>query len=335
MAEQSESGSSVQDIFQNMLVPQNINVVEMSPSSYKVVLEPFERGFGYTIGAALRRILLSSMPGAAVVEAQIDGVVHEYSTLEGVKEDVVDILLNLKELAFQLHGKSEAMLVLKKDKVGPVLASDIELTDGIEIVDPDHVICHLTQDKPLNMVLKVESGYGYVPAMVRRGMASSGKPVGALFLDASFSPVVKVVYQVENARVENRTDLDKLILTVETNGTLLPDELIRRAATILQHQLSVFAELRLVDPSEGKHEEDSIDPILLRPVDDLELTVRAANCLKAEQIYYIGDLVQRTENDLLKTPNLGKKSMTEIKSVLLSRGLNMGMQIENWPPTDK
>jgi len=337
MTEQSEtgSGSSVQDVFTNMLVPEKINVETVSPTCYKITLEPLERGFGYTIGAALRRILLSSMPGAAIVEAQIDGVVHEYSTLEGVKEDVVDVLLNLKDLSFCFHGKGEVVLTLKKDVAGPVLASDIQLTEDVEIVNPDHVICHLTQDKPLSMVLKVESGYGYVPASARKSERVGGKPVGTLYLDASFSPVLKVFYQVENARVENRTDLDRLILTVETNGTLPPDDVIRRAATILQHQLSAFVELRKEDPSEGKQEDDTIDPILLRPVDDLELTVRAANCLKAEQIYYIGDLVQRTENDLLKTPNLGKKSMTEIKMVLQSRDLNLGMHIENWPPTDK
>lgn len=335
MADQAETSVNVQDIFQNMLIPDKIFVETVSATIYKIVLEPFERGFGDTIGNALRRILLSSMPGAAVTEVQIDGVVHEYSTLEGVKEDVVDILMNIKELCFSLKGHSEITLTLKRDKAGPVLGSDIELAEGVELVNPNHVLCHLTQDKPLNMTFKLVSGYGYVPASARKNTKSSGKPVGVMHLDASFSPVVRAVFQVENARVENRTNLDKLILTVETNGTLSPDEIIRRAATILQYQLSAFVELRKDDPSEKKQEDDEVDPILLRPVDDLELTVRAANCLKAEQIYYIGDLVQRTESDLLKTPNLGKKSMTEIKAILQERGLNLGMQIDNWPPTDK
>ncbi len=336
MSSQEESSTvNVQDIFQNMLVPTKINVTEISEHCFKIVLEPFERGYGHTIGAALRRILLASMPGVAIVEAQINGIVHEYSTMEGVSEDVVDILLNLKGLAFRLLGKKEVMLSLNKDKAGPVTGEDIELSEGVELVNPEHVICHLTSDRPLEMVLKLATGYGYVPASVRRGDNKSGKPVGSLHLDASFSPVVKVFYQVENARVENRTNLDKLILTVETDGTLMPDEIIRRAATILQHQLSAFVELRKENLSAEENEGPSFDPMLLRPVDDLELTVRAANCLKAEHIYYIGDLVQRTEGDLLKTPNLGRKSMTEIKTVLQSHGLNLGMQVDDWPPVEK
>ena len=275
------------------------------------------------------------MPGVSVVEVQIKGVVHEYSALEAVSEDVVDILMNLKGLSFRLDGKNEVLLTLKKDKAGPITGADIDLSEGVELINPGHVICHLTEDKPFEMVLKLETGYGYVPSSARKADKKSGKPVGSLHLDASFSPVLKVFYQVENARVENRTDLDKLILSVQTNGTLLPDEIIRRAATILQYQLSVFVELRKEDLVSKKDEGPAFDPMLLRPVDDLELTVRAANCLKAEHIYYIGDLVQRTESDLLKTPNLGRKSMTEIKTVLQSHGLNLGMQVNDWPPTDK
>jgi DNA-directed RNA polymerase subunit alpha len=297
-----------------------------------VTLEPLERGFGHTLGNALRRILLSSMPGCAVTEVEIDGVLHEYSAIEGVQEDVIEILLNLKGVSILMHGKDEAVLSLSKSGVGPVTAGDIQVDHDIEITNPDHVIANLNEAGALNMKLTIARGRGYVLADARQSDDEETRSIGRLQLDASFSPVHRVAYVVESARVEQRTDLDKLVLDLETNGTIDPEEAIRRAATILQQQLSVFVDLESEKEAEPVEEEDEVDPILLRPVDDLELTVRSANCLKAENIYYIGDLVQRTEVELLKTPNLGKKSLTEIKDVLASRGLSLGLRLDNWPP---
>ncbi len=317
----------------NFLTPQVIQVEELDKYRSKVVLEPLERGFGHTLGNALRRILLSSMPGCAIEEVEIDGVVHEYSTIEGVQEDVIEIILNLKSLAIDLNAHDEVVLSLSKSGKGPVTAADITLDHDVQIVDPDHLICTLNENGSINMRIKVGTGRGYVPADSRISDEDDTRSVGKLMLDASYSPVNRVTYTVENARVEQRTDLDKLILELETNGTLDPEEAIRQAATILQHQLSVFVDLQSDAVKEPEEQEDKIDPILLRPVDDLELTVRSANCLKAENIYYIGDLIQRTEVELLKTPNLGKKSLTEIKDVLASRGLSLGLRLENWPPS--
>lgn len=324
----------MQDIYKTFLTPNAIQVQNISPTHHKIVLEPFERGFGHTLGNALRRILLSSMPGAAVVEVQMDHVLHEYSTLQGVREDVVDILLNLKGLAIRLDNLSEVTLTLHKKGQGPVTAADITLENGVEIVNPHHVIAHLTQEGEINMKLKVMLGRGYQPAATRELIYQNTRPIGVLVVDASFSPVKRVAYQVENARVENRTDMDKLIIDLETDGTLDPEESIRYAAAILQQQLSVFVDLQHEIATRPRQHKSQVDPLLLRPVDDLELTVRAANCLKAENIYYIGDLVQRSEHDLLKTPNLGKKSLLEIKSVLAQRGLSLGMLIEPWPPAE-
>ncbi len=324
----------MQDIYSSFLTPRNIHVQTLSPTHSRITLEPFERGFGHTLGNALRRILLSSMPGAAIFEVQIDSVLHEYSTIEGVREDVVDVLLNLKGIAIKLHGRHEVTLTLHKKGAGPVLASDIKPEHDVEIVNPDHVIAHLTKDGELKMTMKVRIGRGYVPVATLATEEDEARTIGHLQLDASFSPVRRVAYQVENTRVEKRTDLDKLIIDLETNGTLDPEEAIRRSATILQHQLGAFVELRHEEHKESSEPVDNVDPLLLRPVDDLELTVRAANCLKAENIYYIGDLVVRSENDLLKTPNLGKKSLMEIKNVLASRGLSLGMKLENWPPAN-
>lgn len=323
----------MQDIYKSFLTPKNIQVQVVTPNHFRITLEPLERGFGHTLGNALRRILLSSMPGAAIVEATIDGILHEYSSIEGVREDVVDILLNLKGVAIRLEGRDQATLTLNKKGAGPVTAADIQADHGVEIVNPEHVLAHLTKDGEINMTLKIALGRGYEPASTRAA-AEESRSVGSLLLDASFSPVKRVTYQVENARVEKRTDLDKLIIDLETNGTLNPEEAIRRSATILQHQLAAFVELQHEERRESSSKEERIDPLLLRPVDDLELTVRAANCLKAENIYYIGDLVQRSETDLLKTPNLGKKSLTEIKGVLAQRGLSLGMVIDQWPPAD-
>ncbi|MFV1872774.1 MAG: DNA-directed RNA polymerase subunit alpha [Oleiphilus sp.] len=314
------------------LNPRNIEVQGLSATHAKVILEPLERGFGHTLGSALRRILLSSMPGCAVVETEIDGVLHEYSAIEGVQEDVIEILLNLKGLAITMHSRDEASLKLSKKGPGPVLASDIQLDHDVEIMNPDHIICNLSDNGEINMTLKIARGRGYEPADQRRSNDDETRAIGRLQLDASYSPVSRVAYSVENARVEQRTDLDKLVIDLETNGTIDPEDSIRRAATILQQQLSVFVDFDNEKEPVQEEEEEEVDPILLRPVDDLELTVRSANCLKAENIYYIGDLIQRTEVELLKTPNLGKKSLTEIKDVLASRGLSLGMRLENWPP---
>ncbi len=315
-----------------LLTPRNIDVTEYSPNHAKVVLEPLERGFGHTLGNALRRILLSSMTGSAIVEVEIDGVLHEYSSIEGVQEDVIEILLNLKDVAIILHGKQETTLTLSKKGPGAVTAGDIQVDNNAEIKNPDHVIAHINGDTELNMRLLVVHGRGYQPADQGGSDEEETRSIGRLKLDATFSPVRRVSYNVESARVEQRTDLDKLVLDLETNGTIDPEESIRRAATILQQQLAVFVDLESEAQAEPEEKEDEIDPILLSLVDDLELTVRSANCLKAESIYYIGDLIQRTEVELLKTPNLGKKSLTEIKDVLASRGLSLGMRLENWPP---
>lgn len=314
-----------------LLTPKNIDVVSYDGNHAKVILEPFERGFGHTLGNALRRILLSSMSGAAITEVEIEGVEHEYSSIEGVQEDVMGILLNLKGVAMIMEGSEDTTLSINVKGPCTVTAADIQVDNHVEVVNPDHVIATISGKSIFNARLRVESGRGYQPADARITEEET-RSVGRLQLDATFSPVYRVAYSVESARVENRTDLDKLVLEIETNGTIDPEEAIRRSATILQQQLAAFVNLQGESAAEPEAKEEQIDPILLRPVDDLELTVRSANCLKAESIYYIGDLIQRTEVELLKTPNLGKKSLTEIKDVLASRGLSLGMRLENWPP---
>jgi DNA-directed RNA polymerase subunit alpha len=314
------------------LKPRIIDVQNFSPYHAKLTMEPFERGYGHTLGNALRRTLLSSMPGYAPTEVKISGVLHEYSTIDGVQEDVVDILLNLKGVVLKMHNREEALLSLKKSGEGAVTAGDIEAMHDVEIVNPDHVIAHLASGGKLDMQIKIEQGRGYIAATTRRTSAEEGRNVGSILLDASFSPVRRVSYAVEAARVEQRTDLDKLVIDVETNGAIDPEEAVRYAARILVEQLTVFADLKGLPTQIEEKKATQIDPVLLRPVDDLELTVRSANCLKAENIYYIGDLIQRSETELLKTPNLGRKSLNEIKEVLASRGLTLGMKLENWPP---
>ena len=316
---------------QSFLKPRSIEVEPVGTHHAKIIMEPFERGYGHTLGNALRRILLSSMTGYAPTEVTIAGVVHEYSTLDGVQEDVVDILLNLKGVVFKLHNRDDVTLTLKKEGEGPVLASDIDLPHDVELINPDHVIAHLTKGGKLNLEVKVEMGRGYQPVPVRQ-KTDEDRVLGFIMVDASFSPINKVSYHVESARVEQRTDLDKLIMDVETNGVMEPEQAIRDAARILIGQLSVFADLEGAPTEVEVKQVPQVDPILLRPVDDLELTVRSANCLKAENIYYIGDLIQRSENELLKAPNLGRKSLNEIKDVLASKGLTLGMKLENWPP---
>ncbi|ANZ22683.1 DNA-directed RNA polymerase subunit alpha [Buchnera aphidicola (Diuraphis noxia)] len=325
----------MQHLVLGFLKPRLVDIEQISTTHTKVTLEPLERGFGHTLGNALRRILLSSMPGCAVTEVEIDGVLHEYSTKEGIQEDILEILLNLKGLAVKVYGKDEVFLTLKKSGICSVTAADIIHDGDVEIIKPDHVICNLTYEQSsIEMRIKVQRGRGYIPASSRVHIEDSSRPIGSLLVDACYSPIDRISYNVEAARVEKRTDLDKLIIEMETNGTIDPEEAIRRAATILAEQLEAFVDLRDISEPEIKEEKPEFEPILLRPVDDLELTVRSANCLKAEAIHYIGDLVQRTEVELLKTPNLGKKSLTEIKDILASRNLSLGMRLENWPPSN-
>ncbi len=318
--------------FSELLKPRRVDVETISDTLAKITIEPLNRGFGHTLGNVLRRVLLSSMAGCAVTEVEIEGVLHDYTTIEGVQEDVTEILLNLKGLAIKMNAKDEAILTLKKTGPGEVRASDITLDHDVEIAQPDYLIANLTKAGELNMIIKVERGRGYRPVVIV-GTEESEQSIGKLKLDASFSPVKRISYDVQSARVEQQTDLDKLIIEIETNGTVDPEEAIRESARIMRNQLSVFVDLEAEEAEiAAAKNEPEIDPILIRPVDDLELTVRSANCLKAESIYYISDLIQRTEVDLLKTPNLGKKSLTEIKDVLASRGLSLGMRLENWPP---
>ena len=315
-----------------VLRPRGLGIERIAPNRAKVVVEPLERGYGHTLGNALRRVLLSSIPGFAITEVEIDGVLHEYTTVEGLQEDVIEVLLNLKDVAIRMHNTDSSVISLQKQGAGTVTAGDIKVDHNVEIVNPEHVICHLTKESGINMRLKVERGFGYQPAAARQRPDEETRAIGRLMLDASFSPVRRVAYAVEAARVEQRTDLDKLVLDIETNGTIDAEEAVRTAADILADQLSVFGDFTQRERGAAKPATAGVDPVLLRPIDDLELTVRSANCLKAENIYYIGDLIQKTEVELLKTPNLGKKSLTEIKEVLAQRGLSLGMKLEGWPP---
>jgi DNA-directed RNA polymerase subunit alpha len=324
----------MQNTIAGLLRPKLVEVVSHNLNHSRIVIEPLERGFGHSLGNALRRVMLSSIPGCAVTEVEIEGVQHEYTTIEGVQEDVIDIMLNLKKLAIILHSKDEVELTLSKETKGPVTAADIDLPHDVEIINPDLVLANLTDNGKLNITLKVERNRGYVPASLRKEQNDT-VPVGVLMLDAAFSPVNRVAYSVESTRVEQRTNLDKLIIELETNGTIDPEESVKVAATVIHDQLSVFVDFEKVNEKVIEEEvpvEPEFDPVLLRPVDDLELTVRSANCLKAENIFYIGDLIQRTEVELLKTPNLGKKSLTEIKDILALKSLSLGMRLENWPP---
>ncbi len=318
-----------------MLTPKVLKVQSDKPNHSRIVLEPLEPGYGYTLGTALRRILMSSMPGSAITEATIEGVLHEYTTIEGVQEDVVYILLNLKDIALKLTVGSEAMLTLNMQGPCEVTAGDIQLTHGVEIMNPELVIAHLNENGKLNMTLKVEKGMGYHSADTFTRLTDDEavqKSVGILKIDNTFSPVKKVAYFVDKTRVGNRTDLDKLTIELHTNGTLDPEDAIRISAAIMQRQLHAFADMKFEESCADKKVTNDFDPVLLRPVDDLELTVRSANCLKAENINFIGDLIQKSENELLQTPNLGKKSLTEIKDVLAARSLALGMKLESWPP---
>ena len=310
----------------DLLVPTEIQVDDINDNISKVTLEPLERGFGHTLGNALRRILLSSMPGAAITDVTIDGISHEYSTIEGVREDVIDILLNLKDMPVSLIEGTSA--VIKLDVSGPceVTASSFEVPGNVELPDEEHHVASLVDKVKLSLSATIQTGRGYEPADTRNDEEIT---VGALSVDASFSPVRRVAYSVENARFEKRTDLDKLIIELETDGTLDSKKAIEHAATIFQQQLSSFVDLDAIAEQEAKKEQSDFDPFLMRSIEELELTVRSTNCLKAESIFLIGDLLQRTEFDLLKTPNLGKKSLNEIKDVLASKGFSLGTTLEN------
>ena len=313
----------------DLLVPTDIQVDDAKNNTSKITLEPLERGFGHTLGNALRRILLSSMPGSAITDVTIDGISHEYSTIEGVREDVIDILLNLKDMPITLIEGNSA--VIKLDVSGPceVTSSSFEVPGNVELPDSEHHVASLVDKVNLSLSATVKTGRGYEPADSR---SEDETAVGALKVDASFSPVRRVAYSVENARFEKRTDLDKLIVELETNGTLDPKKAIEHAATIMQQQLAAFVNLDAIAEQEAKKDQNDFDPFLMRSIEELELTVRSTNCLKAESIFLIGDLLQRTEFDLLKTPNLGKKSLNEIKDVLASKGFSLGTTLDNWPP---
>lgn len=319
----------------SLIKPENIEIESLGQNGAKVALDPLERGYGHTLGNALRRILLSSMPGTAVTRVQMEGVLHEFSSLDGIREDVVDIILNLKSLVVSLaEGHDEAVLRLDCDREGAVTAADFEIPNGVDVINPDLEIAHVGAGSRLAMDVTVSRGRGYVPAANRGDDGSS--TIGVIPVDATFTPIKRATYKVENARVGQVTDYDRLTLEVETDGSISAEGAVRHAADLLQEQLTVFVNLSPSLPTTGGAEVESseVDPSLLKTVDDLELSVRSANCLKAEQIYYVGDLVQKTEQELLKTPNFGKKSLNEIKEVLGSVGLSLGMKLDGWPPVD-
>ncbi|MEK9899667.1 MAG: DNA-directed RNA polymerase subunit alpha [Rhodospirillaceae bacterium] len=297
-----------------------------------VVAEPLERGFGLTLGNAMRRVLMSSLQGAAVTSIQIEGVLHEFSSIPGVREDVTDIVLNVKGMALRMHSEGPKRMTLTATGPGEVTASQIDTGPDIEIMDPDHVLMTLDQGARIVMELTVESGKGYVPAAQNR---AADAPIGLIPVDALFSPIKKVSYHVGNARVGERTDLDKLTVDIETNGAITPEDSMALAARILQDQLQLFVnfeEPKSAQPVEEVDDELEFNRNLLRKVDELELSVRSANCLKNDNIVYIGDLVQKTEAEMLRTPNFGRKSLNEIKEVLAQMGLHLGMEIPAWPP---
>ena len=323
----------IQKNWQELIKPSTVDVKHGSNArtTGTVVVEPLERGFGLTLGNALRRILLSSLQGAAVSAIQIDGVVHEFSTIDGVREDVTNIILNVKAIAVAMHNEGPKKMRLAAEGPCEVTAGMIEAGADIEIMNPDLVLCTLDKGAKLNMEFTVSTGKGYRPANMNR---PEDAPVGLIPVDSVYSPVRKVSYDVENARVGQITDYDKLTLKVETNGTVSPEDAVAYAARIMQDQLQVF--ITFEEPKETVREEKEdelpFNPALLKKVDELELSVRSANCLKNDNIVYIGDLVQKSENDMLRTPNFGRKSLNEIKEVLTQMGLYLGMQVDNWPP---
>lgn len=322
----------------NLLKPDGTQVERISPVHSRITLEPLERGFGYTIGLALRRVLLSSLQGSAITEVEIDGVEHEFSALTGLYEDIVHVLMNFKAVCVDLGSLSEAWVSF--DFQGPrvIKAGDFDLPGGVEIANPEQLIATLTSERSFKGRFRIRHGRGYVPAATYKKelelQEDEGLHVGRLYLDASYSPIQKVAYTVEQTRVDNRTDLDKLIMDIETNGTISPEQAVHDAAHIFVSQLEAFVPITQSFGAPQQAASHGFDPVLCNPIEDLDLTVRSTNCLKAEQIYYIGDLVQRSETDLLKTPNLGRKSLNEIKSVLQQKGLSLGVELENWPPEE-
>jgi DNA-directed RNA polymerase subunit alpha len=316
----------------DFLKPKLVDSVELSTNEYRVVLEPFERGFGHTLGNSLRRTLLSSMVGSAITEVAIDGVMHEFSTIEGVQEDVLDILLNLKEASVGLNTSETATVIIEKEGPSQLTVADIESNGtDVSVFNPEKVIATINEGGKIRMTIRINTGVGYDVAVSR---TVDSETIGSIQLDASFSPIKRVSFTVESARVEQKVNLDRLNIVIETNGSVDAEEAVKRAATILQDQLSSFVELEPVVEEEPQPTSDDFPQMYLSAVDELELTVRSANCLKAEQIYYIGDLIQKSEQDLLRTPNLGRKSLNEIKEVLTEKNLELGTEIENWPPVD-
>ena len=320
----------IQKNWQELIKPTKLDIKEDGANKAKIVVEPLERGFGLTLGNALRRILLSSLQGGAVSAIKIDGVQHEFSVIPGVREDVIDIVLNIKELAVAVHTELTKTLSLKAEGPCTVTAAMIETGHDVEIMNPDHIICTLDAGAKINMELTVTTGKGYVPAA---SSTSADAPIGLIAVDAIYSPVKKVSYKVENTRVGQITDYDKLTMIVETNGVVTPVDAVAYAARILQDQLKPF--INFDEPeneTESVQEELPFNKNLLRKVDELELSVRSANCLKNDNIVYIGDLVQKTEAEMLRTPNFGRKSLNEIKEVLAKMGIHLGMETPGWPP---
>ena len=319
--------------WQDLIKPEKLNVESGVDASRSATFsaEPLERGFGLTLGNSLRRILLSSLHGASVTSVQIDGVLHEFSSIPGVREDVTDIVLNIKQMAVRCHADSPRRMTLRAEGPCEVTAADIETGADIEILNPGLSLCHLDNDTKINMELTVESGKGYVPA---DRMRSEDAPIGLIPVDAVFSPVKRVAYRVENTREGQILDYDKLTLEIETDGTVSPEDALAYAARILQDQLQLFVNFDEPEVEQRRVEPDSpsFNRHLLRKVDELELSVRSANCLKNDNIIYIGDLVQKTEAEMLRTPNFGRKSLNEIKEVLTQMGLHLGMEVPEWPP---
>jgi DNA-directed RNA polymerase subunit alpha len=324
---------AIQKNWQELIKPNKLEVSPgQDPSRFAtIVIEPLERGFAMTLGSALRRVLLSSLQGAAVTAVQIDGVLHEFSSISGVREDVTDVVLNLKSMALRYHGSEPRRISLSATGPGEITAGMIQASHDVEIIDPDHVICTLDDGAKINMEMTVETGKGYVAATQNR---AEDAPIGLMPIDAIYSPVRRVAFRVDNTRVGQVTDYDKLIMEVETNGTVSPEDAVALAARILQDQLQTF--INFEEPTAQPSTEQTLEPVfnknLLRKVDELELSVRSANCLKNDNIIYIGDLVQKSEQEMLRTPNFGRKSLNEIKEVLSQMGLHLGMEILNWPP---
>ena len=321
----------IQKNWQELIKPNKVEFTSSGRTKETLVAEPLERGFGLTLGNALRRVLLSSLRGAAVTAVQIDGVLHEFSSIPGVREDVTDIVLNIKEIAIKMDGDDAKRMVVRKQGPGVVTAGDIQTVGDIEILNPNHVICTLDEGAEIRMEFTVNNGKGYVPAERNR---SEDAPIGLIPVDSLYSPVKKVSYKVENTREGQVLDYDKLTMTIETNGSITGEDAIAFAARILQDQLGVFVNF---DEPQKEAEEEAVtelafNPALLKKVDELELSVRSANCLKNDNIVYIGDLIQKTEAEMLRTPNFGRKSLNEIKEVLASMGLHLGMEVPAWPP---